>query len=150
MVSSTRVCADTSDLKFITDVKAEWVPLLDSFRFLAIIAVMLVHLTVCWASHFYLVDVSPYSHFFSLLFAYGGMGVHFCFIISGFVIAFTIEKTSGAMAFLGNRFVRLLPAMLLCIFISFILGATLDTKHMFPFSYAVPNRTLIILILEKC
>jgi peptidoglycan/LPS O-acetylase OafA/YrhL len=119
--------------------KAERVPLLDSFRFLAIMSVMLVHLTIRWAPPFYPVDVYPYGHFFSLLFAYGGMGVHFFFIISGFVIAVTLERTSGAITFFGNRFVRLFPPMLLCSFITIVLGAMLDNKHLFPFSYSVRN-----------
>jgi peptidoglycan/LPS O-acetylase OafA/YrhL len=119
--------------------KGERVRLLDGFRFLAILAVMLVHLTIRWAPPFYPVDVYPYQHFFSLLFAYGGMGVHFFFIISGFVIAFTLERTSDPLAFLGNRFVRLFPAMLLCSVITFILGLTLDDRHFFSFSYSLPN-----------
>lgn len=119
--------------------KAERVHLLDSFRFLAILAVMLVHLTIRWAPPFYPVNVYPYRHFFSLLFAYGGMGVHFFFIISGFVIAFTLERTPEPLSFFGNRFVRLFPAMLLCTCITFILGISLDNKHLFPFSYSLPN-----------
>ena len=113
--------------------------LLDSFRFLAIMAVMSVHLTIRWATPFYPVDVYPYGHFFSRLFAYGGMGVHFFFIISGFVIAYTLERTSDPMVFLVNRFIRLFPPILLCTFVTFVVGATLDTRHYFPFSYDMHN-----------
>lgn len=55
--------------------KAERVDLLDSFRFLAILSVMLVHLTIRWSPPFYPVDVYPYNHLFLAYYSHMAAGV---------------------------------------------------------------------------
>jgi peptidoglycan/LPS O-acetylase OafA/YrhL len=54
------------------------IDLLDSFRFLAILSVLLYHFTIEWK------DQTPYGNYFGSLFKYGYLGVEFFFVISDF------------------------------------------------------------------
>jgi peptidoglycan/LPS O-acetylase OafA/YrhL len=107
--------------------------ILDSFRFLAIIGVMLYHYTCRWASLY------PYGEFYGHIFLYGQMGVEFFFMISGFVISYTLENTTGLSAFFKNRFIRLFPAMLFWSIITFSVFAFLDTSFIFPHTHQLKN-----------
>jgi peptidoglycan/LPS O-acetylase OafA/YrhL len=107
--------------------------ILDSFRFLAIISVMLYHYTCRWDSLY------PYGKFFRQAFLYGNLGVEFFFIISGFVISYTLENTAGLSAFFKNRFIRLFPPMLFWSIITFSVVAFLDTSFIFPPSHQLKN-----------
>ena len=107
--------------------------ILDSFRFLAIISVMLYHYTCRWDSLY------PYGKFFRQVFQYGNMGVEFFFMISGFVISYTLENTTGLSAFFKNRFIRLFPPMLFWSIITFSVVAFLDTSLFFRPSHQLKN-----------
>ena len=109
------------------------IELLDGFRFLAILSVLFYHYTVKWAS------VLPYGKFFGGVFSYGFLGVHFFFIISGFVIHYTLESTANAFSFFRNRFARLAPAMLLCSVVSFLVMRLLDDRLLFPNGHGIPQ-----------
>ncbi len=86
---------------------------LDGVRGLAILLVVLFH---TYAIH----PEMPYSdQFFEIwLFKYGWIGVELFFLLSGFVILMTLERSKSFYEFIFKRWLRLFPAMLLvCIFL---------------------------------
>lgn len=91
---------------------------LDAFRGLAALSVVLYHYTAIYAK-----DFGADAPFY---FSYGWLGVPFFFILSGFVITLTIERSSSAWHFLKKRFLRLYPTFWICIL--FTLGIIWITK----------------------
>lgn len=75
------------------------IQVLDSLRGIAALAVVLFHYSIAY---------SPSDVLFK--FKYGYLGVHLFFIISGFVIYMTLEKTKKPFEFIVSRFSRLFPA----------------------------------------
>lgn len=90
----------------------ERVSILDGFRVLAILVVML---------HHYCYKDNLSGDFLNTLLYYGSLGVAFFFMISGFVISITLESTKTLKEFFVKRYIRLAPAMLLCSTITFLL-----------------------------
>ena len=109
------------------------IKILDGFRALAIISVLIYHLTNPWVTKY------PHHDFFLHIFKYGYLGVHFFFIISGFVICYTLENTPNLISFYRNRFARLFPAMLLCTFLIFVIIHFLDNKRQFEDAHQLKN-----------
>jgi peptidoglycan/LPS O-acetylase OafA/YrhL len=111
--------------------------LLDSFRFIAITLVALYHYYSRWTIP-HPDNLYPYSNRYSnVLFDNGYLGVQFFFILSGFVIAFSIESCKTIMEFIKKRFIRLFPALLLASVITYLLIPLLDTDN----SLAVLHRS---------
>ncbi len=83
---------------------------LDGLRGLAIIFVMLFHAYARYPTFV------PFGSEFSEipLFSKGYYGVNLFFLISGFVILMTLEKTNNFFDFMLRRWIRLFPAMLVC------------------------------------
>jgi peptidoglycan/LPS O-acetylase OafA/YrhL len=83
---------------------------LDGLRGLAILAVILYHSYVRWPA------MMPYGDKYAQvpLFSYGWLGVELFFLISGFVIFMTLEKSLNFRDFISRRWLRLFPAMLIC------------------------------------
>lgn len=77
---------------------------LDALRGLAALAVVAFHYTTSYAQQVGHVDPLPFG------FAAGNYGVHLFFLISGYVIFMTLERTRDAMDFVVSRFSRLYPA----------------------------------------
>jgi len=106
---------------------------LDSFRFLAISIVILYHYYARWTIPLYTTNLYPYGDKFSnALTKSGYLGVHFFFIISGFVIYFSILRCHTFIEFLKKRLIRLFPPLLLCALITFILVRLLDPINQYP------------------
>src|ERR1700733_3136318 len=105
--------------------KKHRIELLDSFRFIAILSVLLYHFTSSSISLF------PYGNFYHHIFKFGYLGVNFFFMISGFVISYTLDNTTGLLSFWQNRFSRLFPPMLLCSAVTFIMVCWLDDHQLF-------------------
>src|SRR5690606_3537841 len=72
--------------------------------------VVLYHYTTRYNEIF---DVS-----YSINFPYGWLGVPVFFILSGFVIYLTVNKSKNASDFLKKRFIRLYPTFWICLFIT--------------------------------
>ena len=85
----------------------------DSLRGLAALAVVLYHFTTRFTE---LYSPNPPPTF---AFPDGHYGVNLFFIISGFVIFMTLEKTSRPLDFVVSRFSRLFPAYWAAIIITF-------------------------------
>jgi peptidoglycan/LPS O-acetylase OafA/YrhL len=115
------------------------VSILDSFRFIAIMAVMFMHFTYRWTPPANPTNLYPYGNFFNGIFYYGYLGVQFFYIISGFVISYTLENTEGIAAFFKNRFIRLFPPMLLCTCITYFVAVTMDSNHYFENAHSLRN-----------
>jgi len=109
------------------------IELLDSFRFIAILGVMLCHFTRAW------LYVYPCGNGFQHVFEYGYLGVQFFFMISGFVISYTLENTPNLLSFYRNRFIRLFPPMLLCSLITFITVRLLDDHYLLRNAHELKN-----------
>src|SRR5688572_23269372 len=96
------------------------IDLIDAFRGLAILLVIFFHYYYRFAPPLHNVNLYPYEPVQFPLATYGFYGVQLFFIISGFVINQSLEKSSSWSVFLKHRFVRLFPAMLLCSTITFL------------------------------
>lgn len=96
---------------------------LDGLRGVAILLVMGFHYFYHLESFYYKSSLYPYGETFSnvLIFKYGYMGVELFFIISGFVIAMTLESSASAIDFVVRRFVRIWPALIVSAAITFLL-----------------------------
>jgi peptidoglycan/LPS O-acetylase OafA/YrhL len=79
---------------------------LDALRGIAVFLVLLSHYT--WAYDYHFQSLSEHSFHFS----HGEFGVQVFFMISGFVIFMTIEKTQSIKDFIISRFSRLYPHLL--------------------------------------
>jgi peptidoglycan/LPS O-acetylase OafA/YrhL len=108
---------------------------IDGFRLVAIFSVMLFHFYSHWANS---PGYYPYGDKYSF-FSYGYLGVQFFFIISGFVIAFTLHRTRNIVVFWEKRLARLLPAMVLCSLITLFIARTIDTDNVFPEAHSIKN-----------
>jgi peptidoglycan/LPS O-acetylase OafA/YrhL len=86
-----------------------------------------------------LTSVYPYGNFFNHVFGFGYLGVQFFFIISGFVISYTLENTENLLSFYKNRFSRLFPPMLLCSLITFVMVIMLDNHLLFKNAHEIKN-----------
>lgn len=90
--------------------KTNRIQFLDGLRGLAIFFVILFHAFSRWP------EIVPYGAEFKhvLLFKYGWLGVYLFFMISGFVILMSLEKSRNFQDFFIKRWIRLFPAMLAC------------------------------------
>lgn len=86
------------------------VEFLDGLRGVAIALVVLFHTYSRWTK------LIPFGREFASfpLFAEGWLGVELFFMISGFVIFMTLGKCQSFAEFIGRRWLRLFPAMLVC------------------------------------
>jgi len=88
---------------------------LDGLRGLAILLVFLFH------GYYIGVENYPFGDLYkdNILVKYGDLGVQLFFLISGFVILMSMEKTPNFIKFIKNRWIRLFPSMLICSVIIF-------------------------------
>lgn len=106
--------------------------LLDGFRAIAIIMVLLFHYFSRWPLLY------PYGDNYDF-FTYGKMGVQFFFMISGFVILYTLENTNDFIKFWKNRIVRLVPTMFFASLLTYFFVTIFDTEVLFPTSHYFKN-----------
>lgn len=111
------------------------IKILDGFRAIAIIAVMLFHY---FSSYLYVDQYYPYKFRYNY-FGYGYLGVEFFFIISGFVISYTLLQTNSIAEFWKKRWIRLFPSMLIASIIIFLVFLFVNDKTIFPQSQKALN-----------
>ena len=87
---------------------------LDALRGIAAMAVVFYHYTDRYRDLF---GLKP--SYFKI--EYGYLGVHLFFIISGFVIFYTIENSKNAYDFISRRFTRIFPIYWVCVTFTFII-----------------------------
>lgn len=78
---------------------------LDALRGIAAILVVVFHFTAAYGNEIGWTSTQPLFRFTS-----GQAGVALFFVISGFVIAMTLERSRTALDFIASRFARLYPA----------------------------------------
>lgn len=91
---------------------------LDGMRGLAILMVIGYHAYARWP------ELLPYTNLTQHipLFSFGWLGVELFFMISGFVIFMTLDKSDGYISFLKKRWLRLFPAMLIASLLLYAVG----------------------------
>src|SRR6478736_6931335 len=96
--------------------------ILDGFRFVAIVSVLFFHFYSKWSFPVKEENYLPGENLYHTdFFNHGNLGVQFFFIISGFVIFYTLERSETLIAFLTKRFIKLFPTMLLCSIVTFFM-----------------------------
>ena len=111
------------------------IEVLDGMRGVAALAVVAYHFLVRWAEPqfsptlFYHGDL--FADFFPLQIA-GRFGVCLFFLISGYVIMMTLERSKGLMDFAGRRAARLWPTMLFCATLSTLIIDLSGTAYAYP------------------
>jgi peptidoglycan/LPS O-acetylase OafA/YrhL len=118
----------TSTLK----TKHSRIKILDGYRALAALAVVFYHYFSRWTLPNNLVNLYPYEGAYYSYFKLGYMGVHLFFIISGFVIFFSLENTDKLSTFWKKRFLRLWPTMIVASIITFVFFRLFGTEDLFP------------------
>lgn len=115
---------------------------LDALRGLAALAVVAFHYTTHYGNEVGHIGPAPMS------FAFGNYGVHLFFLISGFVIFMTLERTRTAMDFVVSRFSRLFPAYWVAILLSATVVYSIGMpSQRLPWSNVVIDFTMIQQIL---
>ena len=87
---------------------------LDAIRGVAVIMVLLYHYTIRYGD-IYEHSIEPLFHF-----EFGHYGVQLFFMVSGFVIFLTLNKTNYAIDFIISRFSRLYPAYWFAVLLTFL------------------------------
>lgn len=111
---------------------------LDALRGLAALAVVAFHFTTFYGREVGHLGSAPWS------FAFGNYGVQLFFLISGFVIFMTLERTRTAADFVVSRFSRMFPAYWAAILISaaFVYSIGLPSQWL-PWKEVVVDFTMI-------
>lgn len=112
--------------------------ILDGFRALAIISVVLFHFFSRWTTPINDVSLYPYNNAYDF-FSLGYLGVQFFFIISGFVIFFTLDNTKDFSSFWKKRLIRLIPSIFFASIITFTIFKIFDSQQLFPHSQEIKN-----------
>lgn len=97
---------------------------LDALRGLAAVAVMLFHYTYGYDKYIAARDDLP----FHVL--YGDRGVYLFFVLSGFVISWTLARTRRASDFIVGRFSRLYPAFWAAVPLTYFIVAASDLTQL--------------------
>ena len=117
--------------------------ILDGLRTIAILLVLLFHYYSRYKNNLY-----EYSFNIPVFIEYGYLGVQLFFIISGFVITLSLYKTHRFTVFIKNRFIRLLPAMVICATITFLFKNLFDNENLFENSKNITNLLISITFIN--
>ena len=87
---------------------------IDGLRAIAVLMVVAFHYLGRWPNDYTGLTFAP-------MFGFGWLGVDLFFVISGYCIAMTAERTESLAAFWGRRFGRIYPAYVAGVFLTFAL-----------------------------
>ena len=108
---------------------------LDAIRGIAVWLVVLYHAYARYEHFPYAFEYASFP-----LFKYGYLGVELFFLISGFVILMTLEKSRSYLNFLYKRWLRLFPAIAI-VSLLFYIGYYLYCQKWLPFYNLLPGLT---------
>lgn len=112
---------------------------LDIMRGLAALAVLLFHYSVI------LPRFAPAARPIPIAFEAGGYGVHLFFVVSGFVILMSLERSSASQ-FLISRFTRLYPVYWLACLLTF---AVLTSSHWITYSVSAGEFLINLTMMQS-
>lgn len=103
---------------------------LDGLRAIAIIWVAIYHFFYFWAPAGGGDPILPYGDMLAWvpLADVGGFGVYLFFMVSGFVIMMTLERTAKLMHFAVRRSARIFPTLMLCGCITWLVGSAIGPE----------------------
>ena len=104
-------------------VAGERLDTLDGMRGIAALMVVVYHFFARWAEPVYSPTLYPHGNLLAeapFLIIFGEVGILLFFLVSGFVIMMTLERSTGIIDFTGRRIARLWPAMIVCATLSAI------------------------------
>lgn len=111
---------------------------LDALRGLAALGVVIFHYTSIYSGEY---RPDPPALF---EFPWGNYGVHLFFMISGFVIFMTLEKTKHPMDFIVSRFSRLYPAYWAAVIVTYVIVKFSSFSQLkVPAKHAVFNLSMV-------
>jgi len=115
------------------------IEIIDSFRALSIIGVMLYHFFSAYVN--FSINGKPYYPYENKydFFFWGKYGVEFFFIISGFVIFYTLTNTPNLITFAKRRFTRLFPSILVSTLIIYVFLLFFDVHDVIPEGHKLRN-----------
>jgi len=99
---------------------------------------MFFHFFSRWTPPLNTTSLYPYGSKYDY-FGFGYYGVTFFFIISGFVIFFTLDNTTYFISFWKKRMIRLVPSIIIASLITFIVFILFDNAFLFPNSHETKN-----------
>jgi len=113
---------------------------LDGLRAVAVMGVILYHYFVRFSGIDGEDTLYPYANAYAEfpIAKYGFMGVQLFFVISGFVIALTLERCRTMSEFYLRRFARIWPPLLVCSIITVIALHAIDTD------FAIQRRSMLL------
>ncbi len=82
-------------------------------------------------------------HMRSVFIKYAYLAVQLFFIISGFVIFMSVDNKKGPFVFLTSRFIRLYPAYIISVFLTFAFVYLIPISYPFDFNDFFGNLTMI-------
>ena len=108
------------------------IDLLDAFRTIAVLWVAVFHFGYYWTSVGPGAALLPYDAALAWipLSSVGVLGVSLFFMISGYVIALTLQSTRDLQTFLVKRIARLWPALLVCGTLTFVTTTLIGPPHL--------------------
>ncbi|MEO5685591.1 MAG: acyltransferase [Chitinophagaceae bacterium] len=118
---------------------------LDALRGISAFAVVLFHYTYGYDNGYETIADNKFY------FKYGYLGVNLFFMISGFVIAMTLEKTKDSKTFITSRLSRLYPAYWAAIIITVLLTALIAApiqRNMYNATEVMVNFTMLQAFLK--
>jgi peptidoglycan/LPS O-acetylase OafA/YrhL len=101
----------------------ERLDVLDGMRGIAALMVVVYHFFARWAEPVHEPTLYPHGNTLAempFLIVFGDVGILLFFLVSGFVIMMTLERSTGILDFVGRRIARLWPAMIVCATLSAI------------------------------
>jgi peptidoglycan/LPS O-acetylase OafA/YrhL len=111
---------------------------LDGMRGLAALTVMVHHFFGRFAEPLLPETLYPHGNaltWLPIIAEFGKLGVLLFFMISGFVIMMTLERSTGLLDFATRRAVRLWPTMLVCASLSFVMINTSGMSEFYGYDF---------------